>query len=513
MSPTKDSPQTFSSTHLEDATDIKHAADNNRVDPEVAKYASAAAIEIDSETNKRLKRMIDKRVLLVMMVTYFLQALDKGTISFASIMGIVDDTRLVGQQYSWLTTIVYIAVLVVEYPTNWIIQRISVAKYLAANIICWGAVLALHAACKNFGGLLAVRFFLGALEACCQPCFVFLSGMWYRRSEQSTTVVLWYAMNGLQQIVGGLLAYCFSNIPDKSPIHSWQALFITYGCITVLWGVFVLWWMPDSPMKSKCFSEDDKKLMVERVRSNQSGLQNRKFRVEQIYEALRDPQTYAFGMIQICTTLPNSGLNAFSALLVKSFGFDVLQTQLLSMVLGAVMIIIMFGAVWVDRKTGQPIYAMAASVIPSIAGTVILMTVERTSKANEIGLLLAYYVTISFWACSALCLSLITRNVAGQTKRSFVIATNFLCWAVGNCIGPQVFRSNDAPRYFIAFSVHVACYGVLAATLLLLRAYYAYSNKVRDKRTEDGEITVDSTLAHGFEDKTDKENLNFRYHY
>lgn len=69
-------------------------------------------------------------------------------------------------------------------------------------------------------------------------------------------------------------------------------------------------------------------------------------------------------MIQICTTLPNSGLNAFSALLVKSFGFDVLQTQLLSMVLGAIMIIIMFGAVWVDRKTGQPIYAMAASVIP-----------------------------------------------------------------------------------------------------------------------------------------------------
>lgn len=98
-------------------------------------------------------------------------------------------------------------------------------------------------------------------------------------------------MNGLQQIVGGLLAYCFSNIPDKSPIHSWQALFITYGCITVLWGVFVLWWMPDSPMKSKCFSEDDKKLMVERVRSNQSGLQNRKFRVEQVYEALRDPQS------------------------------------------------------------------------------------------------------------------------------------------------------------------------------------------------------------------------------
>lgn len=98
MTSTNNDPQTLNSAHLEDAPDMKHVADDNRVDPEVAKYASAAAVDIDSETNKRLKRLIDKRVLLVMMVTYFLQALDKGTISFASIMGIVDDTRLVGQQ-------------------------------------------------------------------------------------------------------------------------------------------------------------------------------------------------------------------------------------------------------------------------------------------------------------------------------------------------------------------------------------------------------------------------------
>jgi hypothetical protein len=34
-------------------------------------------------------------------------------------MGIREDASLQGPQYSWLTTIVYIAVLVVEYPTNW----------------------------------------------------------------------------------------------------------------------------------------------------------------------------------------------------------------------------------------------------------------------------------------------------------------------------------------------------------------------------------------------------------
>ena len=69
-----------------------------RVDREVAEYAGTSAIVIDKETDKRLKRMIDKRVLSIMITTYFLQALDKGTLSFTSIMGLREDTGLHGQQ-------------------------------------------------------------------------------------------------------------------------------------------------------------------------------------------------------------------------------------------------------------------------------------------------------------------------------------------------------------------------------------------------------------------------------
>jgi MFS family permease len=101
-------------------------------------------------------------------------------------------------------------------------------------------------------------------------------------------------MNGVNQIVGGFLAFCFSHVSKTAPLKSWQALFITYGIITVFWGVFVGWWMPDSPMKAHCFSEEDKRLMVERVRKNRTGLQNRKFRKEQLWDALTDPQGKEF---------------------------------------------------------------------------------------------------------------------------------------------------------------------------------------------------------------------------
>ena len=95
----------------------------DNIDKELAKYAGATRVEISPEENDRLRKMIDKRVLTIMIATYFLQALDKGTISFASIMGLPQDTGMVladgvtvSQHYSWLTTCIYLVVLVVEYP-------------------------------------------------------------------------------------------------------------------------------------------------------------------------------------------------------------------------------------------------------------------------------------------------------------------------------------------------------------------------------------------------------------
>jgi hypothetical protein len=66
-------------------------ADYNRIDQEVAKYAGASEVFVSEEENKRLKKMIDRRVLPIMVITYFLQSLDKGTMSATSIMGIRDD--------------------------------------------------------------------------------------------------------------------------------------------------------------------------------------------------------------------------------------------------------------------------------------------------------------------------------------------------------------------------------------------------------------------------------------
>lgn len=54
-------------------------------------------------------------------------------------------------------------------------------------ILCrflWGGFLMCHAAAKNFGGLMAARFFLGVGEAAIAPGFALVIGMFYKREEQ-----------------------------------------------------------------------------------------------------------------------------------------------------------------------------------------------------------------------------------------------------------------------------------------------------------------------------------------
>ncbi|PQE12587.1 allantoate permease protein [Rutstroemia sp. NJR-2017a BBW] len=470
--------------------------DYDRVDSEVAKYTSDAIVHISEDENKRLRKLIDKRVLVIMILTYFLQAIDKGTLAFTSIMGIKKDANLVGQQYSWLTTCIYIAILVIEYPTNWIIQRVPLAKYLGLNVCIWSIILAMHALCHNFEGLVVVRTLLGIFEAACQPIFVVLSSMWYKREEQAGIVTYWYMMNGAQQIVGGLLAYCFSLI-KHGPLKSWQAIFIAYGCISFVWGLFILFYMPDSPMRAKCFSENDKKLMVERVRSNQT-----------------DPQMYCYCLIAICTTLPTSGLGAFANIIITGFHFTVLQTQLLAMVLGFYIIIVLMSSHFLVKRYNQSILVMGAFLLPSFVGTIILMTVRNTNFSTKVGLLISYYLTLSFWSAQTLSITLISRNVAGQTKKTIVVAANFISWAAGNAVGPQVFLERDAPRYFIAFATHLGCYSLLLLVLVFLRWHLMRENRKRDELAAAGVRQAnDADMVHAFDDLTDRENVNFRYVY
>ncbi|KAJ5126437.1 hypothetical protein N7476_009237 [Penicillium atrosanguineum] len=171
-------------------------------------------------------------------------------------------------QYGWLASIFYFAYLVAEYPWNILAQKTRLAKVVSGNVVAWGAMLMITAACSSFTGMAICRFLLGIFEAPITPCFMLI------------------VCNGLGAVLGGVLTYGMGQIDT---IAVWRAIYLILGGITVCWGIIMFLFLPDDIISAKRFSLEDKALIISRGRLGRIGIINHQIKWYQIREALVDP--------------------------------------------------------------------------------------------------------------------------------------------------------------------------------------------------------------------------------
>ena len=91
---------------LNDADEALAFLENHPRAAEIAEEGDA--ILQDPVQLKKLLRKIDLTIAPLLAAVYFLQFLDKTTLSYTAVMGIRTDTHLVGQDYSDLSMLFYI---------------------------------------------------------------------------------------------------------------------------------------------------------------------------------------------------------------------------------------------------------------------------------------------------------------------------------------------------------------------------------------------------------------------
>lgn len=91
--------------------------------------------------------------------------------------------------------------------------------------------------------------------------------------------------------MGALLAFGLykGDTNGAFSIDGWRLVYMILGILTVFVGVLFFIYVPDTPDKARWLSPEDRKLAVERIRSNQQGVINKSFRVDQAKEAFLDP--------------------------------------------------------------------------------------------------------------------------------------------------------------------------------------------------------------------------------
>lgn len=126
-----------------------------------------------------------------------MQYLDKQSLAYASVYGLITDLNLTDRQYSWLTSGFYLAQLVSEWPFIYLMSRLPITKFVGGTIIIWGIICMCLAAPQNFAGIIAVRAFLGFAEGAVGPAFITITSIWYRKSEHPLRVGMYVTCNGM----------------------------------------------------------------------------------------------------------------------------------------------------------------------------------------------------------------------------------------------------------------------------------------------------------------------------
>lgn len=482
------------------------------VDEALQLVGTQASEHFSEEYNIRLRKKLDRYIPPICAAVYFCQFLDKTSLNYASIMGF----PIAGQDYNLVSMAFYLGYLLWEFPTMYISQKLRLAKYLGANTIAWGALLMLHAATNSFGPFFALRFLLGMCEACVAPSLILIISMFYKKDEQASRISWFYVMNGLTQIFGGFVAFGVSFY-DGKVIPPYKIVYLVLGGISIVVGCVVLIWLPDSPVHARMLTREERIASLERVRNDQGGTENKKFKKEQIIEAVKDIRTWLIVLTTLVTSIPNGALSNFGNIVIKSFGYTTKQTLILGTPSGAVMSVMVIFCGWYSDKKNERMVPIVIALIPTIVGAALLVALNGTGQKGA--LLFATYLMGTYGSCLSTIYAYNASNTSGHTKKVTINALTMVTFSIGNIVGTEIFLPKDAPAYIpgkIAVLVLLSSQLFISYTLRYINVRLNKKRQIRlveeaARQSWSEEDIQRAREKHAFADLTDRQNIFFVY--
>ncbi|KAF3011469.1 hypothetical protein E8E14_005182 [Neopestalotiopsis sp. 37M] len=500
------------------APSIQEGGDGKASDV-VADIVHAAEGEYTSAQYAKVLQRADWILLPLMWIVSGTQYADKVSVSTQATFGLRTDTGLVGQQYSWLSSVFYIAYLLAEAPGNYLMQKVNIRYMVSISMLIWGVLVLCIAFCRNFAELMVVRTLQGIAECTTYPALLVLTASWYTTEEHSSRVMVWGTANAGMDVITSLINYGIGMRAKQDPtgLAPWKGISLFLGSLTIVLSVIV-YLVFGTPREVRWLSAEEKRIAYARVVASQTGSdaqERTQWRWDQVRASFRDPQLYFVFFFVVINSIPNGGVTAFGNLVYVSFGFSSLDTIVKGKIPQQLLSIAVFAAAGIltRKKANLRMYVAAFSVVPSFAGMLGLALLPKTGHLwTRWGV---YFITSIGNVAAPMTWTLIPSNIAGRTKKSVISTVLLIAYCTGNTIGAQVFQEKDAPRYIPAIVVCSVMYGLQFVILSIWRLYYIRQNRKRDAMLRDLGMSEEDAKHQGRlnaeSDMTDVENIHFRY--
>ncbi|KAI0201394.1 MFS general substrate transporter [Astrocystis sublimbata] len=470
-------------------------------------YREALRLEVSDKELRKVRLKIDLVIMPIFLITQALQFLDKTALNYANLFNYQQALGLHGNQFNYLSAIVYAGYFFGQYPCGWLVGRFPAQKVLAIAIFAWGVFVVLLTQCRDYSSAMAVRFLMGLFESAVTPGLTLMTGFWYTRQEIPLRQNIWFSALGWAGIIGSFISLGIANLPADTKPERWAIIFYLLGGVTLLWS-FVVWFvLADSPINAKFLSHRERLIAVKRVSENETGIKNGEFNKKQMWLGFTDPKSILLFIAVFAAAIPNGVVNSFSTLIIADLGFNTKQITALKAVGDATQVIsvLIAGVIILNVKNSRLIVATLFNVLCVVAAA----TLGWLPRSNTWGRLVSFWLMNSQSVGFTAALTTVSSNMAGYTHRSLASALLFTAYCWGNFAGPFVVEPSEAPDYPSATIGLFVGYTIRAACLFVLLIHMFFANRLRDKKY--GPQDKKASDEAGMSDMTEFENKNFRY--
>ncbi|KAK3197700.1 hypothetical protein GRF29_216g982455 [Pseudopithomyces chartarum] len=433
------------------------------------------------EVEKKLKRKLDARCSLFVLM-YIMNYLDRNNIGAARLKGLQDDLGIDNTEYSTCLSILYVGYILMQVPSNMFINRISRPSwYIGAIMLIWGMISTLSGNTTSFSGMVAVRFFIGFVEAAFLPGALLILSKWYTRRELTKRNAILFCGNLISNAFSSLVgAGVLSNMEGTLGHRAWRWLYWIEGAATMFIALLAVVVLPDLPHNTRGFTEEERAVAVLRMTEDvgEADIDSETMSpFAGLIMAIKDLKIYIM-MLTFTAYVVGLSFNAFFPTLTQTLGFGYVPTLLMSAPPWVFSCIISLINAWHADRTEERFWHIVGPIIGGLVGFVISMSTENVA-ARYVALFLqasayAGFIVFYSWISSSF--------PRPPAKRAVAIAMINAFSQLGNIAGSYVWNMKE-DGYRKSYGIVTAMFGVTIVGCYIFKVILQRLNK----QIEEGE--------------------------
>ncbi|TFY63768.1 hypothetical protein EVJ58_g3074 [Rhodofomes roseus] len=424
-------------------------------------------IDVSGVDEKALLRKMDWQLVPWLSFLFLLSFLDRTSVGNAKLYGIEQALHINDTQYLIALTVFFIPYAFFEVPSNIVLKRLKPSFWLSFLMLGWGVIMTIQGLVHNYGGLLIIRWLLGAFEAGLFPGVTYYLSCWYKRQEFGFRTAVFFSAATIAGAFGGLLAAGLSQLAGVGGKGGWAWIFIIEGLVTIVAGVLSFFIIQDFPDTARFLTEEERTFVVRASRRTaRSARRARSSSGMALYMGNEGP-LYAIAL--------------FMPSIIDQLGYSATPANLLTVPVYVLACFVTCLVSWLaDRYGGRGWWNIGCMLVGG-TGFIILIA-SRNAALSYFGV---YLAACGVYPCVPNVIAWMSNNLEGSYKRAVSLGMIISWGNLNGAVSSNVYRAQDAPWYTLGHGILLIYIGISLICSTTFIILFARENRKRERGERD----------------------------